>query len=103
MCPKAKPSRTCQVVQVNLDALKASKMRFLLLTQWPIEESTSDKALLKKTSEEGLDLVFDHSKEGATATVTYKVLCIQYKFLITFHKLGHIKYFELLYSLGYRF
>ena len=48
-------------------------MRFLLLTQWPIEESTSDKALLKKTSEEGLDLVFDHSKEGATATVTYKV------------------------------
>ena len=49
-------------------------MRFLLLTQWPIEESTSDKALLKKTSEEGLDLVFDHSKEGATATVTYKVL-----------------------------
>ena len=49
-------------------------MRFLLLTQWPIEESTSDKALLKKTSEEGLDLVFDHSKEGATATVTYKVI-----------------------------
>ena len=43
------------------------------MTQWPIEESTSDKALLKKTSEEGLDLVFDHSKEGATATVTYKV------------------------------
>ena len=76
MCPKAKPSRTCQVVQVNLDALKASKMRFLLLTQWPIEESTSDKALLKKTSEEGLDLVFDHSKEGATATVTYKVYYI---------------------------
>ena len=77
-------------------------MRFLLLTQWPIEESTSDKALLKKTSEEGLDLVFNHSKEGATATVTYKVL-YNIKNLITFHKLGHIKYFELLDSLGYRF
>ena len=52
-------------------------MRFLLLTQWPpIEESSSDTALLKKTSEEGLDMVLEHPKEGATATITYEVFIL---------------------------
>lgn len=73
MCPKAKPSRTCQVVKVNISALKASKMRFLLLTQWPLDENSSDTALLKKTSEEGLDLIMNRPQDGATATVTYQV------------------------------
>ena len=31
-----------------------------------------DRALLKKTSEEGLDLILDHPQDGATATITYK-------------------------------
>ena len=93
MCPKARPSRTCQVVKVNISALKASKMRFLLLTQWPpIEESSSDTALLKKTSEEGLDLVLEHPKEGATATITYEVIILSLlwknnsKFMICYSK-----------------
>ena len=74
MCPKARPSRTCQVVRVNLEALKAPKMRFLLSTQWPPSEDPNGFAMLKKTSEEGLDLVLERPTEGATATVTYKVL-----------------------------
>lgn len=74
MCPKAKPSRTCHVVKVNFEALKAAKMRFLLSTNWPVDSSHEQVATLKKTTEEGLDLVLNDHQEGATATVSYRVI-----------------------------
>ena len=40
MCPKARPSRTCQVVTIHWDALRAAKMRFLMVP--------TDEAILKK-------------------------------------------------------
>merc|ERR1712110_204159 len=65
MCPKARPSRTCQVVTIYWDALRAAKMRFLMAPP-------SDEAILKKTSQEGLEMVLDQHLKGTTATITYK-------------------------------
>ena len=65
MCPKARPSRTCQVVTIHWDALRAAKMRFLMVP--------TDEAILKKTSQEGLEMVLDQNLKGTTATITYKV------------------------------
>ena len=68
MCPKARPSRTCQVVSVHWDALRADKMRFLM--------TPTDAAILKKTSQEGLEMVLDKHQKGATAQIDYKVCII---------------------------
>ena len=65
MCPKVRPSRTCQVVTIHWDALRAAKMRFLMVP--------TDEAILKKTSQEGLEMVLDQHLKGTTATITYKV------------------------------
>ncbi len=46
-------------------------MKFLLATGWP---STEQNVTLKKTSEEGLDLVLKAKNSNATATITYKVI-----------------------------
>ena len=40
----------------------------------------SNSATLKKTTEEGLDLVLGHEMKGATATLTYKVIVILLSF-----------------------
>ena len=65
VCPKPRRSRTCQIINVNFEAFKGRKMNFKF--------DQSNVVTLKKTSEEGMDLVLEHKIKGATATVTYKV------------------------------
>ena len=66
VCPKPRPSRTCQMIRINFDAFKSRKMKF--------DFDQSNSATLKKTTEEGLDLVLEQKVKGATATLTYKVI-----------------------------
>lgn len=66
VCPKPRPSRTCQMIRINFEAFKSRKMKF--------DFDQSNSATLKKTTEEGLDLVLGHEMKGATATLTYKVI-----------------------------
>ena len=54
------------MVTIHWDALRAAKMRFLMAPP-------SDEAILKKTSQEGLEMVLDQHLKGTTATITYKV------------------------------
>ena len=65
VCPKPRPSRTCQVIRINFEAFKSRKMKF--------DFDQSNSATLKKTTEEGLDLVLQNEVKGATAILTYKV------------------------------
>ena len=72
VCPKPRPSRTCQMIRINFDAFKSRKMKF--------DFDQSNSATLKKTTEEGLDLVLVREVKGATATLTYKVKYSLYLF-----------------------
>ena len=65
VCPKPRPSRTCQIIQINFEAFKNRKLKFGF--------DQNNVEILKKTSEEGLDLVLEHKIKGATATLIYKV------------------------------
>ena len=53
------------MIRINFDAFKSRKMKF--------DFDQSNSATLKKTTEEGLDLVLGQEVKGATATLTYKV------------------------------
>ena len=65
VCPKPRRSRTCQVIKINFEAFKGRKMNFKV--------DQTDILTLKKTTEEGVDLVLEQKIKGATATITYKV------------------------------
>ena len=67
VCPKPRRSRTCQIIDVNFEAFKGRKMNF------KFDHDQSNVVTLKKSTEEGMDLVLEHKIKGATATVTYKV------------------------------
>lgn len=72
-CPR-KPHLACSVVRVNWKALKALKVKFPLKAADP-----SSYLVLKKVTQEGLDLVLAEmagekvKKARATADITYKV------------------------------
>ncbi len=68
-CPKSETT-TCRLVDVDLSVLKSPKMRLPLDVANP-----SAGIVLKKVSQEGLELVLDNEKSRATATVVYKVSC----------------------------
>ena len=92
LCPKDTGLKSCRLVVVDLEALKAPKMKvssnyklpsglknyinnYRMYSQMPLSYADPGANLvLKKVSEEGLDLVLKSEKSRATATVVYKVI-----------------------------
>lgn len=88
MCPRSKKMKSCQLVNVNIQALKSMKLKVPLRGDDP-----STFLVLKKMSEEGLNMVLVNPNQPLTATVSYKV-CFRYLFWIC-DELIHLNYFQV--------
>ncbi|TRY78717.1 hypothetical protein TCAL_06790, partial [Tigriopus californicus] len=68
MCPRSKKMKSCQLVNVQFQALKSMKLKVPLRRDDP-----NAFLVLKKVSEEGLNMALINPNQPLTATISYKV------------------------------
>jgi hypothetical protein len=72
LCPKKADLKWCRLVEVDLAALTAAKMKLPMKYSDP-----AANLILKKVSQEGLEMALESEKSRATATIVYKVIICQ--------------------------
>ena len=87
-CPRDESFEDCNLIHVDLSALKSAKIRV------PLDQKDQDAYMvLKKVSQQGIE-VLDQEKSRASATITFKVhfpfddLYLQYEYVMDYSFIG---------------